>query len=152
MNNALSIFSSNANGLQNAHYSENANAIIANGYTSGAGNSYFNAVRFADGIVVKEDVGIGYKYSFLNALRIYSLEDQTLLAERGFHCHIYSKENVKDLARNMLMQLIKEAAESKNLQLNEKDAKAKIEEVVNNVFNNNQLSAFNKLNNKRLNS
>lgn len=93
-----------------ARFSETANAFLSNGYVSAANNTYFNAVRFAEGIVIKENVGQGYAHTFLNGLQIYSLKDRVLLADRSYNCCYYSKHTVRHEAQVMLQDLISEAA------------------------------------------
>ena len=75
----------------NVTYSASLNVFTGNGYTSAAGNNYFNAFRFAEGILIKEDVGVGYARTFLNGIRIFDLSSKTLLCERSYHCCYYDK-------------------------------------------------------------
>ena len=120
------------------NYSETANAYLTNGYVSAAQNVYFNAVRFAEGIVIKEDVGQGHSHSFLNGLRIYSLKDKVLLADRSYHCNFYSKESVKSEAKDMLFMLVKEAAENAGHEIKRHKAVAAITKVVDDAFSTDQ--------------
>lgn len=121
-----------------ANYSQDANAFLSNGFMSGAGNVYFNAVRFGDGIAIKEDVGQGYARTFLNGLRIYSLKDNTLLADKTYHCHFYSKEDVKSEIREMLLKLYKEAAEYSGLKFETMQVWNVITRITNEMFNTDQ--------------
>lgn len=93
-----------------ANYSESANAFLTNGYVSTAGNTYFNAIRMGNGFVIKEDVGQGYLHTFLNGIRIYSLKDRQLIADKTFHNNIYSPDKVKSEACDMLTSIIIAAA------------------------------------------
>jgi hypothetical protein len=134
----------------NVNYSEKANAFLSDGYTSAAGNTYFNAVRFAEGIVIKEDVGIGYAYKFLNGLQIFSLKDKTLLADRDYYNRIYSKQTIKQQAVIMLLEVLREAAVKENMKLNEPQATKEIERIIDQAMNGNQLEILNKQSQKYL--
>ena len=132
------------------NYSEKANAFLSSGYTSAAGNTYFNALRFAEGIVIKEDVGIGYAYKFLNGLRIYSLKDKAMLADRTYHNRIYSKHTLKQQAVNMLLEVLHDAAKKEKMNLNESQATKEIEKIIDSALNGNQLDILNKQSQKYL--
>lgn len=112
-------------------FSEPANAFLTQGYTSLANNTYFNAIRFSEGIIIKEDIGQGYSHTFLNALRIYSFKDKTLLADRSYHCVFYSKEKVYNEAKSMLLKLISEAANSQGFRYNSLEAETTINKILN---------------------
>lgn len=120
-------------------YSTSANAFLSNGYVSAANNTYLNVIRFAEGIVIKEDVGEGYAHTFLNGIRIYALESRTLLADRSFHCYFYSKENVLKEAKAMLIELLNEAAEKVGKRLNRYEVESTIDKLLRNAFDKNQI-------------
>ena len=68
MNNTLTLLKKNGLINSNISYSSVANAFLSKGYTSTAGNTYFNSIRVAEGILIKEDVGQGYAHTFLNGI------------------------------------------------------------------------------------
>ena len=123
----------------NLSYSSTSNAFLSNGYVSAANNTYMNVIRFAEGIVIKEDVGQGYAHTFLNGIRIYALESRTLLADKSFHCHYYSKENVIEEAKAMLIELLNEAAHKIGKHLNKYEVESTIDKLLRNAFERNQL-------------
>lgn len=47
------------------------NIYLSSGYTSAAGNTYFQGLRLSDRIIINYDFGQGYAYLFLNGIRIY---------------------------------------------------------------------------------
>ena len=53
-------------------YNPEKNVYLTLGYTSAAGNTYFNAVRFSDRLAVYYDIGEGYAYTFLNGITIFA--------------------------------------------------------------------------------
>lgn len=115
-------------------FSESLNALVGAGYTSMAGNTYFNTLRMADGILIKEDIGEGYAYAFLNGLHIYDLRSKTLLCERWFNCHYYSRDTAKQDAENMLSDMLLEAAAKENVTLNKSEMRTKVRDVVKRAF------------------
>ena len=121
------------------NYSAPMNAFVGAGFTSMAGNTYYNAARFAEGILIKEDVGQGYAYTFLNGIHIYDLHTKKLLCECNFHCHRYSKDTVKSDVKNMLENLILESAQKEGRCLNQGDVHSKIGGIIDRSFATNQL-------------
>lgn len=124
-------------------YSTPMNAFVGQGYTSMAGNTYFNAMRFADGIIIKEDVGEGYAYTFLNGLKIYDLQTKKLLCEESFNCHYYSKDTVKSDVKRMLTKMIIKAAQQENCNLSESDVSNRIGKIIDRAFSTNQIELMN---------
>lgn len=124
-------------------YSEVANAFLTNGYTSEAGNTYFNAIRMAEGILIKEDIGQGYARTFLNGIKIYSIKDKTLIADKTFHTVFYSASTVKIESKKMLMDLLEDAASQEGFYFDRQLANTAIEKVLNMAMNNDQRSMAN---------
>lgn len=139
MNHSLTIFEKY--GLINASvsYSEIANAFLSTGYTSAAGNTYFNAIRLAEGILIKEDIGHGYARTFLNGLRIYSIKDQTLLIDKRFHVKYYSVSTVKLEAKGLLLKFLATAARKEGYSFDARQAGIMIDKILDNAFRTNQL-------------
>jgi hypothetical protein len=121
------------------NYSTTSNSFLSDGYSSQAGNTYFNAVRFAEGIIIKEDVGQGHTHTFLNALRIYSIKDRLLLADKSFNTCYYSKERVYHETKMLLINLINEAANNSGQRVNKHELESSIERILSNAFNGSQL-------------
>lgn len=128
-------------------FSESMNAFVGSGYTSMAGNTYFNAARFAEGLLIKEDVGEGYSATFLNGLHIYDLKTHKLLVEKVYPMYqgaFYSKEHVKIVATRLLSDLIVEAAEEQGSYMNEQEVSRKVRAILDRSFSNNQLQELEK--------
>ena len=138
MSNSLALFTKY--GLTNANftYSEAANAFLSTGYTSQAGNTYFNTIRAAEGILIKEDIGEGYAHTFLNGIKIYSIKDKTLLADKRFRNVRYSKEKLKSEAKKMLLTTLEEASTSAGEKLDTDKALSIIEKLLTRAMNENQ--------------
>ncbi len=128
-------------------YSQPMNALIGNGYTSTIGNTYFNAVRFVEGLLIKEDVGVGYSATFLNGIQIYDLHTKTLLAEKKYPMYggaFYSKDLVKRLTSNLLEDLILEEAKKQHRLLNQSEVKNALSRLVASAFEKNQVQELQK--------
>ncbi|WP_448518176.1 hypothetical protein [Rhodoflexus sp.] len=106
--------------------------LLTEGYTSHAGNTYFAAISLTNDFVIKEDLGQGWKYTFLNGLKIYTLNNQ-LIAERSFHCHVYSEETVAHAATDMLTDAIMEAAQRQRIQVNRIQVESEVRNRLNNT-------------------
>lgn len=121
-------------------YSEVTNAFLTSGYTSVAGNTYFNAIRMAEGILIKEDIGQGYARTFLNGIKIYSIKDKTLIADKTFHTVFYSPLKVKIEAKKMLMNLLQDAASHEGAYFDRQTTENAIEKILDMAMNNDQRS------------
>jgi len=146
MNNSITIYEKyglTTNGLQ---YSEQINALVSQGYTSSANNTYFNAFRLADGILIKEDVGIGYCRTFLNGIKIYTLKDRQLIADQRYSCVYYSKDELNWRVQKLLLEKLTESARVEGLTLNIEQAKQIISQVVNKALYGDQLQEFQQAN------
>ncbi|MBR1807936.1 MAG: hypothetical protein IJ776_00915 [Paludibacteraceae bacterium] len=115
-------------------FSKSLNALVGVGYTSMAGNTYFNSLRMADGILIKEDIGQGYAHSFLNGLHIYDIRTKTLICEKLFSCHYYSRDTAKSDAIDMLTDMIGKAASKENIILNYNEMRSKVSDIVRRAF------------------
>jgi hypothetical protein len=142
MNNSMTLFEKH--GLINANisYSEVANAFLTSGYTSSAGNTYFNSVRVAEGILIKEDVGVGYAHAFLNGLKIYSIKDKTLIADKSFNTVYYSASRVKMESKKMLLNVLEIASKNEGYIFDYKSAEVLIEKILTNAINSNQMEVL----------
>lgn len=85
-------------------YNEKKNIILTEGYTSAAGNTYFQGIRMSDRIVVSYQLGQGYYYLFLNGIRIYAFngKELQLIAQDFYNCNVFSEESAKQEAVKMV--------------------------------------------------
>lgn len=89
------------------------NIFLTQGYTSMAGNTYYQGVRFSDRIIITQQLGQGYFYTFLNGIRIFGFngKEATLIAEKSYHCCVYSDYNVKSESEKLIKEFLKSQAE-----------------------------------------
>ena len=124
-------------------YSAPMNAFVGSSFTSQAGNTYFNAARFAEGILIKEDIGEGWLHTFLNGIHIYDLSTKKLLCERFFDCHYYSKATVRSDVKCMLTDLILSSARKEGRILNSGEVYSRINSIIDRSFAANQVEVMN---------
>lgn len=60
----------------NLTYNAAKNLLLSKGYTSKAGNTYFQALRCSEQLAILFDVGEGYKYTFLNGIKLFRWDGQ----------------------------------------------------------------------------
>ena len=128
-------------------YSESINAFVTTALAFPSGNAYCNAARFAEGLLIKEDVGHGHMYTFLNGVHIYDLKTHKLLAEKVFPMYeglFYSTDTVKSVATRLLTSLLVDAAREQGCVLYESDASRKVRAILDRSFSNNQLQELEK--------
>ena len=92
------------------------------------------------GILIKEDIGNGYAHTFLNGLRIYSIKDKTLLADKSFHTLYYSASTVKNEAKKMLLDILETAARNERYFFDVENAGAVIDKILENAIRSNQVA------------
>lgn len=65
-------------------YNAAKNIFLSQGYVSAAGNMYYKAIRISDRLVVFYELGQGYKYTFLNGIKLFAFDGQkaTLIAQK----------------------------------------------------------------------
>lgn len=65
-------------------YNAAKNIFLSQGYISAAGNMYYKAIRISDRLVVFYELGQGYKYTFLNGIKLFAFDGQkaTLIAQK----------------------------------------------------------------------
>jgi|LSQX01.2.fsa_nt_gb hypothetical protein len=130
-------------------YSKESNAFLTQGYTSMAGNTYFNTLRLMEGIMIKEDVGQGYMYTFLNGIKLYDVSKK-LLCERSYHCQVYRKSFIAYEIKNMIKNLLFEACKKDNISIDKYDAEAHIDKIVENALETDQRVVLNEYSQKHL--
>ena len=122
----------------NFNYSENVNAFIGNAFTSYAGNTYMNEIRLMEGLLIKEDLGQGYAYLFLNGIRIFDIKTKQLICEKNFHNTNYNQNYIKSEVKTMLLEILVSAARKDQININVSDVKDHIDMLADKAFNTDQ--------------
>ena len=92
-------------------YNPEKNVYLTLGYTSAAGNTYYQAVRFSDRLAVYYDIGEGYAHTFLNGIKLFCWDGQKArtIAQKywgGCDYRIFSEQFAKEQSILMLKNFL----------------------------------------------
>ena len=92
-------------------YNPEKNVYLTLGYTSGAGNTYYQAVRFSDRLAVYYAIGEGYAHTFLNGIKLFCWDGQKarMIAQKywgGYDYQIFSERFAKEQSILMLKNFL----------------------------------------------
>lgn len=87
-------------------YNADKNILLTEGYTSAAGNTYFQGIRLSDRIIINYSFGQGYYYLFLNGIQIYGYNgtEKRLIASRSYFCQCFGENFAKRECIEMLRE------------------------------------------------
>ena len=90
-------------------YNADKGIFLTNGYTSAAGNTYFQGIRLSDRIVIKFDIGQGCPHTFLNGVQVYGFNGRNtkLIGKREFYCYFFNEYNAKMEAVEIIVEYMK---------------------------------------------
>lgn len=91
-------------------YCKEHNIYVSQGYTSLAGNTYYQGLRLSDRLIVMYEFGQGWAHLFLNGIRLYCYDGQEkkLISAKSFSCQYFNEV----FARNQCVQMLKEFLET----------------------------------------
>ena len=92
-------------------YNAAKNIFLTQGYTSVAGNMYYKAIRISDRLVVYYDLGQGYKYTFLNGIKLFCWDGQKakVIAQKywgGCDYRVFNEQFAKEQSVLMLSNFL----------------------------------------------
>lgn len=92
-------------------YNAAKNVFLSQGYTSAAGDMYYKAVRLSNRLMVYYDLGQGYKYTFLNGIKLFCWDGQkaNLIAQKywgGCDYQVFDEQFAKDESILMLSNFL----------------------------------------------
>ena len=89
-------------------YCQRSNIFLSSGYTSAAGNTYLQGIRLSDRIIINYDFGQGWKYLFLNGIRIYGYDgrNKQLISSKSYNCTVFSEQFAKIQCQNMIIEYL----------------------------------------------
>lgn len=90
-------------------YNKEHNIFLTQGYTSAAGNTYYQGIRLSDRITASYDFGQGWCYLFLNGINLYANDGKKkkLIASRSFYNYPFSEGRAKKECKEMLTEFLK---------------------------------------------
>ena len=82
-------------------YNAAKNIFLTTGYTSAAGNMYYRAIRISDRLAVYYDLGQGYRYTFLNGIKLFCWDGQKakVIAQKywgGYDWKVFNEQFAKE--------------------------------------------------------
>jgi hypothetical protein len=82
-------------------YNAAKNVFLTTGYTSAAGNMYYRAIRISDRLAVYYDLGQGYRYTFLNGIKLFCWDGQKakVIAQKywgGYDWKVFNEQFAKE--------------------------------------------------------
>ena len=92
-------------------YNAAKNIFLTQGYTSVAGNMYYKAIRISDRLAVYYDLGQGYKYTFLNGIKLFCWDGQKakVIAQKywgGCDYRVFNEQFAKEQSVLMLSNFL----------------------------------------------
>ena len=92
-------------------YNAAKNIFLTPGYTSAAGNMYYKAIRISDRLAVYYDLGQGYKYTFLNGIKLFCWDGQKakVIAQKywgGYDYRVFNEQFAKEQSILMLSNFL----------------------------------------------
>jgi hypothetical protein len=92
-------------------YNAAKNIFLTQGYTSAAGNVYYKAIRISDRLAVYYDLGQGYKYTFLNGIKLFCWDGQKakVIAQKywgGCDYRVFNEQFAKEQSILMLSNFL----------------------------------------------
>lgn len=100
-------------------YNDIARMFLTMGWTSLAGNTYLEGMRYSDKIVLKYNIGQGYYYTFLNGISIYAFDGRELklIASRSYYCCVMSDRFANDEASDLLSEFFENQCRANGLRV-----------------------------------
>lgn len=92
-------------------YNAAKNIFLTQGYTSAAGNMYYKAIRISDRLAIYYDLGQGYKYTFLNGIKLFCWDGQKakVIAQKywgGCDYRVFNEQLAKEQSILMLSNFL----------------------------------------------
>ena len=92
-------------------YNAAKNIFLTQGCTSAAGNMYYKAIRISDRLAIYYDLGQGYKYTFLNGIKLFCWDGQKakVIAQKywgGCDYRVFNEQFAKEQSILMLSNFL----------------------------------------------
>jgi hypothetical protein len=104
-------------------------------FQSLAGNIYFNGLRIAGNVIIKEDTGIGYARKFLNGISVFI--DGKEIEHFNYTSNLYSLSQIKETIEKILLNhLILQFVNQGIIVIDTIQLKRAVQTIVNNLTDN----------------
>lgn len=120
-------------------YNKEHNIFLSNGYTSCAGNTYFQGLRLSNRIIINYDFGQGYAHLFLNGIRIYGFDghQKRLIASRSFYSYFFSEHNARVECEQMIQNYLNAEMKCLNCYVPKEEINSFSKQLVGDAISNN---------------
>ena len=117
-------------------YNAQNNIFLTNGYTSAAGNTYYQGIRVSDRIAVKYNIGQGYWHTFLNGIEVYGYDGSKarLIGSRCYSCYFFSESNAKKEAVEIVLDYMRSQVKLLGASVNYKQLEEFSEKIVDGAY------------------
>mgnify|MGYP001752246567 FL=1 len=117
-------------------YNAQNNIFLTNGYTSAAGNTYYQGIRVSDRIAVKYNIGQGYWHTFLNGIEVYGYDGSKarLIGSRCYSCYFFSESNAKKEAVEIVLDYMRSQVKLLGASVNSKQLEEFSEKIVDGAY------------------
>ncbi len=97
-------------------YDDAQKMFISSAYTSAAGHSYYKGLRFTDRIVMIEQIGTYYNWTYIDGVELYAFNgtEKVLIAKKQFEKEFYNMERIKTEVKQMLFDYFRSQILLKN--------------------------------------
>ena len=85
-------------------YNTKSKVLRTLGYTSAAGNNYYQTVRISNRLVVFYDIGVGYALTFLNGIKLFCWDGQRYWGGNNWRC--FNESFARDQSVIMLKEFL----------------------------------------------
>jgi hypothetical protein len=110
------------------------NMFSTQGYTSLAGNTYFQGIQISQELIVKVNFGIGHSRDFINGIKIYTADDnRLLLAQEGYNCFFFSQEALRAELCRLMFKALLDANQQRGLNKPEHELRQYANELIHRV-------------------
>ena len=122
------------------HYDNGRNMLCTTGYTSAAGNTYYQGIRLSDRLIITVSLGDGYNYTFMNGLRLYCFDgaNQKLIGSRSYDRYTYSNLRAYSESEDILFNYLKSQSALMNAKVSDNQlrdfAREMVKEAMQNKF------------------
>ena len=107
-------------------YNAAKNMFLTQGYTSAAGNMYYKAIRISDRLAVYYDLGQGYKYTFLNGIKLFCWDGQKakVIAQKywgSYDYRVFNEQFAKEQSILMLSNFLAGQLKAQGVQVSNQE-------------------------------
>ncbi len=112
--------------VQGVTYNPDKNIFLTSGYTSAAGNTYFQGIRLSDRLAIVMNIGEGYAHTFLNGLQLFCFDgrNRKLIGSREYNTCFFDEDFAKKESMEILLDYMKSQARMRHICMSDYELKS----------------------------